>query len=141
MEWLKFAQYLPTLLQLISKGAAIQQELRNGGSVLDLLKREAPTLIDTIASIGKGLFPTIADPAGQVQAGATVIDPQLVTTVQTQLNKLGTSPALIVDGAYGPKTKAAVTAFQTAHPPLVADGWAGKLTQAALSAEVAKLPA
>lgn len=140
MEWLKFAQYLPILMQLFEKGAAIRQEIRNGGSVIDLLKREAPTLIDTIASIGKSLFPTISDPAGQVQSGATVLDQQLVTTIQTQLNRLGTSPALVVDGAYGAKTKAAVEAFQKANPPLVADGWAGKLTQAALSAAVAKLP-
>lgn len=138
MDWLKF---VPFLFQLIEWGTSIRQAVRNGESVLDLLKTKAPSLIDLIASIGKSMFPTLASPADQVQAGALTIDPSLVMTVQAGINKLGASPALIVDGAYGAKTKAAVMAFQTAHPPLVADGWAGKLTQSAIQAELAKLPA
>lgn len=135
MEWLK---YIPIIFQLIEKGTAIRQKIRDGGSVIDLLKAEAPSLIETIASIGKDLFPSLSTPAAQVQAGALVIDPSTVMTIQTGLNKLGASPPLVVDGAYGAKTKAAVTAFQTAHG-LDADGWAGKLTQAAITAELAKL--
>jgi len=140
MDWLKFVPMIPYILQLWEKGDAIRQKIRNGESVMDLLKAEAPTLVDMFINIAKALFPTITDPAAQVQAGALTIDPSLVMTIQTQLNKVGTSPALVVDGSYGAKTKAAVVAFQT-KMGLTPDGWAGKLTQAALTAEVAKLPA
>lgn len=136
MEYLKF---IPVIFQLIEQITAIRQAVRNGESVLDLLKTKAPGLIEIFSSIAKSLFPTLGTVAAQVQAGALTIDPSLVMTIQTQLNKLGTSPALVVDGSYGAKTKAAVSAFQAAHG-LDADGWAGKLTQAALVAEIAKLP-
>jgi len=136
MDFLKF---LPVIFQLIAIIEPIRQALRNGQSVFDVLKEKGPTLIDFIAAIGKQMFPGITDPAAQVQAGALTIDPSTVMTIQTNLNKLGNT--LTVDGAYGAKTKAAVTAFQRAHPPLAVDGWAGTMTQAAIAAEVAKLPA
>lgn len=135
---MEFLKYIPLIFQLIEKATSIRQEVRNGGPVLDLLKKEAPTLIDLVSSIGKTVFPTLTTPEAQVQAGALTIDPSLVITIQTGLNKLGANPQLVADGAYGSKTKVAVAAFQAAHG-LTADGWAGKLTQAAITAELAKL--
>jgi hypothetical protein len=51
--------------------------------------------------------------------------------VQTRLNALGASPSLVVDGLFGPKSTAAVVAFQRSHG-LVPDGIVGPATLAAL---------
>ncbi len=59
-----------------------------------------------------------------------------ISTLQTQLNRVGTTPALKLDGDFGPKTKAAVMAFQTAHG-LAGDGKVGARTLAALEGVVA----
>jgi hypothetical protein len=45
--------------------------------------------------------PTPPDPGGDVT-------PEQIKVLQTQLNKVGTSPPLVVDGTYGPKTETAV---------------------------------
>jgi hypothetical protein len=52
--------------------------------------------------------------------------------VQHALNVLGATPPLVEDGINGPKTIAAVKAFQASHPPLTVDGVAGPQTKAAL---------
>jgi hypothetical protein len=51
--------------------------------------------------------------------------------VQTRLNQLGANPPLVVDGKTGPKTKAAIVAFQQANG-LSPDGVVGPLTLAKL---------
>lgn len=51
--------------------------------------------------------------------------------VQAKLNALGANPPLTVDGSWGPKSKAALVAFQSAHG-LTADGIPGPLTLGAL---------
>ncbi len=51
--------------------------------------------------------------------------------VQAKLNSLGANPQLVVDGSNGPKTTAAVKAFQNAKG-LTADGIVGPMTLAAL---------
>lgn len=51
--------------------------------------------------------------------------------IQGNLNLLGASPPLVVDGNVGPKTVAAIKAFQTAHG-LVADGVVGPKTKMAI---------
>lgn len=59
-----------------------------------------------------------------------------VQALQTNLNVCAmANPALAQDGAYGPKTTAAVVAFQTSNGGLTIDGAAGPLTQAALVAK------
>jgi peptidoglycan hydrolase-like protein with peptidoglycan-binding domain len=52
--------------------------------------------------------------------------------VQLALNKAGATPPLVADGKWGPKSTAALTAFQRAHPPLVVDGALGPKSLAAL---------
>jgi len=54
-----------------------------------------------------------------------------VRALQQRLNERGASPPLAVDGEFGPRTEAAVVAFQTAHG-LQPDGVVGPLTRAAL---------
>lgn len=51
--------------------------------------------------------------------------------VQKRLNELGTTPPLVVDGNYGPKSRAAVMTFQQSKG-LVVDGLVGPMTLAAL---------
>lgn len=54
-----------------------------------------------------------------------------VRWLQASLNTLGYG-TLVVDGDYGPRTKAAVTIFQRAHPPLAVDGVFGPQSLLAL---------
>jgi lysozyme len=62
-----------------------------------------------------------------------------IKTIQEQLAKLGFNVGA-ADGIIGPKTKQAITAFQTAnHPPLAVDGIAGPKTKALLNEKVAQL--
>lgn len=63
-----------------------------------------------------------------------------VRTLQTQLNKAGASPALVVDGIYGKATTAALRKFQAQHG-LVADGIYGKESTAKLAAALKPKPA
>lgn len=52
--------------------------------------------------------------------------------VQDALNRLGANPQLEVDGIVGPKTRAAITAFQRGAKLATADGIAGPVTIAAM---------
>jgi peptidoglycan hydrolase-like protein with peptidoglycan-binding domain len=56
-----------------------------------------------------------------------------VAAVQSRLNVLGANPQLAVDGISGPKTLAAIKAFQAANG-IEPDGIVGPITQAALNA-------
>jgi hypothetical protein len=56
--------------------------------------------------------------------------------LQAALNRLGATPALVEDGVVGPKTKAALVAFQTGHG-LTADGVLGVRTLSALRVALA----
>lgn len=51
--------------------------------------------------------------------------------IQQKLNELGAQPPLTVDGAYGPRTRSAIIAFQSSRG-LTADGVVGPKTLAAL---------
>jgi len=53
------------------------------------------------------------------------------TAVQAKLNEKGANPKLTVDGSWGPKSKAALIAYQQAHG-LVADGVPGPITLGSL---------
>ena len=90
------------------------------------------------------LFPQVRSLIEQIVPGVTAqqlsVAPEMsVEWLQESLNKLGADPVLVVDGDYGELTKAAVSKYQEAHPPLEADGWAGVATQASIYDELAKL--
>jgi lysozyme len=59
-----------------------------------------------------------------------------VATIQRQLAALGFYRGAL-DGIAGPLTRAAVIAYQSAHPDLVADGIAGPATRASLARDTA----
>ena len=69
--------------------------------------------------------PSNARPVGKGETGKRVSD------LQARLNALGAKPPLKLDGIFGPKTLAAVRAFQKSHG-LKVDGLVGPLTTAAL---------
>jgi peptidoglycan hydrolase-like protein with peptidoglycan-binding domain len=56
-----------------------------------------------------------------------------VSQLQRRLNAAGATPALVVDGIFGPFTEAAVCAFQRRTPGLDVDGIVGPATAAALN--------
>lgn len=56
-----------------------------------------------------------------------------VAALQSRLNSLGANPPLAVDGISGPRTLAAIKAFQNANG-ITPDGIVGPITQAALDA-------
>src|SRR6266581_8848116 len=72
-----------------------------------------------------GAAPTNARPVGNGETGKRVSD------LQSRLNALGFKPPLKVDGKFGPKTLAAVKAFQRSHD-LKVDGLVGPKTTVAL---------
>lgn len=61
-----------------------------------------------------------------------------IKILQKNLNTLGADPVLEVDGRYGPSTRQAVKAFQTAVG-IVADGIAGPVTEAAIKLRLNRL--
>lgn len=76
---------------------------------------------------GTSLHPVVG--TGGITQGSSVKELQL------KLNTAGASPALVPDGAFGPKTDAALKAFQSGRtPPLTASGTADAATWAALDA-------
>ena len=85
---------------------------------------------------GKDTRPTPSNqhPVGQGETGKRVSD------LQERLNAEGFKPPLKVDGIFGPKTLAAVKAFQRSHG-LKVDGLVGPKTTAALRAGSKPKPA
>jgi len=89
-----------------------------------------PAAVRTVSPAPAGFTPVYSPPAGGMST----------SQIQTALNAAGASPALAVDGKYGPATAAAVSSFQRAHG-LTVDGKAGPLTQAQLQPYLTGAPA
>lgn len=117
---------------------AILDEASSNDSIVTKITALSQPLAAVLQGVGLQFFPQAA-PALHVAAGAVAaFDPNVTKWVQGALNNLVTpSPNLVVDGIYGPKTKAAVEALQ-AKLGLKVDGWAGTVTQAAITALLSK---
>lgn len=122
---------LPSVLSVVQNIQA-DRKAGSGLSVIQTIQKEAPDVINVLGQIGGALFPKVPA-ASQPAAAATALDPATVVKIQTALNSrmAAGQTQLTVDGAYGPKTIAAVEAFQQASG-LAVDQWAGPLTQQAL---------
>jgi len=94
-----------------------------------------PDLIPLLERIGTTVFPQLSGVSAQTAAGGIIFNTELTRSMQADLNKLGATPPLVVDGIYGPATKQAAVKFQTAHG-LAVDGWAGPVTTAAIATAV-----
>ncbi len=109
-------------------------------SIVTKIREISDPLASILETVGETLFPKAA-PALRIAAGAmAAFDPDVTKWLQGSLNVLIVpSPNLVVDGLYGPKTRAAVEQVQAAYG-LRVDGWAGSITQAAIAAALAKRP-
>ena len=133
---LSLIEALPIILRVVQLAPQIQQSLRLGRPALDDSLSTAPDLMPLLQQMGTTLFPGIAGHLSHVAGAQALFDPTGVKWIQLSLNLLGANPQLVVDGRYGPITKAAVTKFQEEHG-LVADGFAGDMTGNALRAALA----
>ncbi len=114
----------------------IDESLSNDDIVTKIQKLAGP-LAPILEQLGGQLFPQ-AKPALHIAAAAmATFNPSATKSVQGALNiLLVPSPNLTVDGINGPKTRAAVKAYQV-QLGLDADGWVGLLTRSAIDAAMA----
>ena len=100
----------------------------------DWRAKETQAIVDFMNAIGKlAQAPAVAAQAKPIYPEGTVAPVGSVAWVQNELNALGVLPNIVVDGDYGPATKASVAKFQGSHG-LFVDGVAGPKTIAALEA-------
>lgn len=132
--------YIQLAIQFGPAVKAIIDEATSNDDLITKLEKGVPVLGPLIASLGAELFPNAAPTLQKVGAVVAAFDPNTTKWLQASLNAiLSLSPALVVDGIYGPKTMAAVQQLQT-KLGLTVDGIAGTITQAAISAALSKLP-
>jgi peptidoglycan hydrolase-like protein with peptidoglycan-binding domain len=131
-----------TILQLaIQYGPAIKaviDEAWNNDDLATKLKNVAGPLMPVLEQAGAKLFPQAASTLHAVAGAIAAFDPNTTKWLQGALNAVVTpSPNLVVDGIYGPRTAAAVSALQK-QLGLKVDGFAGAITQAALQTLLTK---
>lgn len=98
-----------------------------GWGVYRLLFKKSP-----VSTQATPVIPSIIKPtAAPVAQPTTVASSANIAALQSRLNALGANPPLVVDGISGPKTIAAIQAFQIANG-ITPDGIVGPITQAAL---------
>ena len=131
MDWL-------TIIQLAMQWGptvkAIIDEANTNDDIVTKLKHIAPDLAGVLETIGAQFFPKAASEIHIAAAAISAFDPSATKWIQGSINSIVVpSPNLVVDGQYGPKTRAAVEQLQ-AKLGLKVDGVAGMLTQAAITA-------
>lgn len=136
IDWLAL---LPTFISAVSTIKAIVDEANSHTEIVDKITSTLPHIAKALEQYGGDFFPD-AKPQLRIAAAAmTAFDPNVTKWVQKSLNLLlDPSPNLVVDGSYGPKTKAAVRDLQI-KLGLVPDGWAGQLTQTGIQIAIEKL--
>lgn len=132
--------YLPLILQFVDLIPKIKTawDVATGNSLHKIGEVISGTpLLKELADAGGQLFPKL-DPALHAAAAALVVaHPDATSWLQGALNAVDNA-GLTVDGQYGPKTRAAVEAFQTKQG-LHVTGMASDLENAALQALLPKL--
>lgn len=123
---------LPTIVSAVGTIKDIIDVANDNDGIVKNVRQAVPKLASLLEDVGGFLFPK-AEPQLRIAAAVmTQFNESATKGVQTALNALlDPSPKLVVDGLYGPKTKAAVERFQ-AQMGLDVDGWAGKMTKAAI---------
>lgn len=136
MNWLTILQYA------IEYGPAVKSIIDEAVTNEDIstkIRNLSAPFAGILEQVGREFFPQAAPVIHIAAVAMAAFDPSVTKWVQGALNSLMTpSPGLVVDGKYGPKTKAAVAQLQT-QLGLTVDGVAGQLTQAAIAAALAKL--
>ena len=137
MNWLSIIPLLISAADVIKKIVDISQ---SNSDIITKVKDTLPDLVGSLEAIGGAMFPKVKKELRIAAAVMTAFDPDVTKWVQGSLNVLmELDPPLVVDGYYGPLTRAAVQKMQRSLG-LTVDGWAGQLTQSAIqSALVARL--
>lgn len=129
-------------IQWLPQIESIFQSSGTNETIVQRITDLSPTLANLLTGLGSELFPKAAPALAIVGGIIAGFSPDTTKWLQTSLNTLlgsALSPPLVVDGLYGPLTKAAVMQFQTANG-LVVDGLAGTITQGIVDGLLAKLP-
>lgn len=130
-------QALPLIIQTVQMGSQVAEAVKTKKPVVGMVDQLGPGFLDLLKSFGSATWPNLK-PEHQIQAAAqATFDQASIKFAQDACNKL-VNAQLTVDGIMGPKTKAAVEAFQTNHGVSPADGWPGPDTQAAMQLELNK---
>ncbi len=140
MTWI--TALLPLLIPLLREishawGSATGNSLQKVGSLIAHAPQE---LVDELTSVGSSLFPSL-DPTLHAAAAALLAAEShtgAASWVQAALNFAPSNAKLKVDGIWGPKSIAALKAFQTTHN-LPTTGMFADAELAALAAVLAKI--
>ncbi len=120
-----FTTFLPLIVQLIGAIPAIQSAWntapKNSLQAVATAVTTAlpPNLVAELAEAGSQLFPNLSPELHAAAAALTVAHPNTTSYAQEVLNLLQSTGyfsfgnPLVVDGIYGPHTKAAIIACQT----------------------------
>lgn len=126
---------LAQVLDLIRYAGAVKSALDIASSNVDTVNKiagAAKPVLSLLETIGAKLFPAAAKEIHAVGGAIAAYDPDTTKWIQGACNSiLSLSPALDVDGIYGPLTRDAVTKLQQ-KLGLKQDGLAGRITQAAV---------
>lgn len=127
-----------TIIQLVMKWGplvkSIVDEATSNDDIVAKIKQLASPIAGLLEQVGSQMFPKAASTLHIVGGIVAGFDPNVTKWLQSALNVLvSPSPNLVVDGIYGPLTKAAVEQVQ-AKLGLTVDGLAGQVTQAAIAA-------
>lgn len=135
---MNFLTLLPLIVQAATTIKDIIDIANSNADVVSKVRDAFPKLAQVLEEYGAQFFPKVKPELHAAAAVMAAFDPSVTKWLQGALNSLlDPSPGLVVDGLYGPKTRAAVEQLQ-AKFGLTVDGWAGQLTQAAISAALAK---
>lgn len=116
------------------------QSRRNAFNLANAVTPEAKQVVQRVIKAG---MPGPQKPAASAPARVALAHAMSradYAAVQTRLNALGASPRLVVDGLWGPKSKAAMRQFQQSNG-LQVDGLPNSQALAALNAAPAAQPA
>jgi peptidoglycan hydrolase-like protein with peptidoglycan-binding domain len=131
MDWFAL---IPTIISVAGTVKSLIDIAQNNDDLVTKIKESLPTIAHALEEYGAKFFPGVKDELRIAAAAMAAFDPNITKWLQESLNlAMDPSPKLVVDGIYGPKTKAAVELAQT-KLGLPVDGWAGQLTQSAIYA-------
>lgn len=137
MDW---STLLPLIISAVGTVKSIIDIANSNQDIVSKITAEVPHIVTILNDYATKLFPKVAPELRVAAAATSAFDPNVTKWLQGSLNALvSPSPNLVVDGLYGPKTRAAVEALQT-KLGLTVDGWAGQITQTAISNLLAKQP-
>lgn len=140
MNFAMILQFLPYVMQLVQLVPQIQKAYNSStGNTLQSIQNvlTGTQLVQTLEGVGAQLFPKLAPEFHAAAAALVIAHPDATSWLQAALNAIDNA-GLVVDGQYGPKTRAAVETFQ-AKEGLHVTGVAADAENYAIEAALAAL--